>query len=81
MQEIVDLPANGPHFHCGVGQSSWTNHLFDHDASCLRQFVRTWRRGHIDQLIGPLLEFLKSERAIVHGRGQAESVFHKVFFT
>ena len=78
MEQVVDLSANGPHLHLRVGQSCRTNHLFDHDASGLRQFVRTGRRGNIDQLIGPLLEFLEREWPIVHGRWQPESVFDKV---
>ena len=57
-----------------IDQAGGANHLLDDHAAGFRQLVWAGRGGNVDDLIGAVLEFLESQRAIIERRGHAEAV-------
>ena len=76
-QQIVHLALDGTNFDLWVHQAGRADHLFDDYATGLGKFVRTGRRGDIDDLIDAVLEFFKGQWTIVESRGHAKAVVHK----
>src|SRR5580658_8145745 len=77
MQQVVDLTFHRPNLNRRVDQSGGADDLLDHYAGRLSKFIRTGRRGNIDELVGAMLELFEGERTIIQGRRHAESVLHQ----
>ena len=79
-QQIVDLPLHRSNFHLRINQAGGPDYLLNHNARRSSQFIRPRRRGNVNRLVNAILELLKCERPVIHGRGKPESVVHKVLF-
>ena len=65
LEQVVHLALDRANFDFRIDQAGRTNHLLDEYAAGFRQLVRAGRGGNVDHLIGAMLEFLESKRAIV----------------
>ena len=77
-EQVVDLAFHRANLDFGIDEAGGPNHLLDDDSRGARQLIRARRCGNVDRLVHAILELLKFERAIVHGRGQAEAVVNQV---
>src|SRR5690242_13488948 len=80
LKQVVHLPLHGANFDFGIHEASGANDLLDDNPARACEFVRTRRRGHIDDLVHAVLEFLEGKRAIVERGGHAEAVVHQGLF-
>ena len=79
-EQIVHLALHRAHFDFRIDEARGPNHLLDNHAAGFRQFVGAGSGGNVDHLIGAMLEFLEIQRAIIEGRGHAETVIHERLF-
>ena len=76
--EIVDLSLDGAHVDLRVGETRRADDLLG-DLARARALVLAGCGGNIYDLIYPLLEFLKLQRAVIERRRQAEAILHQRF--
>ena len=74
--EIVDLSLDGAHVDLRVGEPRRADDLLG-DLARARALVLAGRGGNVYDLIYPLLEFLKLQRAVIERRRQPEAVFNE----
>ena len=75
VQKIVNLHLNGPNFDLRINQAGGADHLFGKDTAGLFQLPLRRRGGNEHRLRAHRIPFFELQRAVVHARGQAESVF------
>src|SRR2546427_1473551 len=73
LEQVIDLALHRAHLDFRIDQARGANHLLYDDAGRARQFVGTGSGGHIDHLIGAMLELLEIERAIIQSGGHAKT--------
>ena len=76
--EIVDLSLDGAHVDLRVGETRRADDLLG-DLARARALVLAGCGGNVYDLIYPLLEFLKLQRAVIERRRQPEAVFNERF--
>src|SRR5262245_18754684 len=81
MKQIIDLPAYGTHFNLWIRETSRPYYLLHNHAARFCQFVGTWSRRDIHDLIRPALKLFKCQRAVVERGRQSETVFDEVLFS
>src|SRR5712675_2642621 len=57
LQQVVHLAFDRAYLDLGVDKAGGANHLLDEAAPRFREFVRPWRRRHIQDLVHSMLEF------------------------
>ena len=73
-QQVRHLVPRRGDFDLRVQQAGGPDHLLDHLAAGLAQFVGPRRGRDEDHLVEPLLPFLEPQRPVVQRAGQAEAV-------
>ena len=75
-QQVIHLSFNGTHFDTGVQKTGRTDNLLCQ--ICLYpHFIGSRRSRYVNNLVNPLREFIKSQRPVIQGAGQAETVVYQ----
>ena len=81
LQQVVDLTARWTNCNLRVEQACRADNLLGDDTFALTQFVVGWCGADIYRLPCEGFKFLETERTVVGGSLQTETVVHKVDFT
>ncbi len=67
LEQILHLAFGRSHFDLGIYKPGWANHLLDDNALALFHLEIRGRGRDVDHLVQPLFEFIKAQRAVIHG--------------
>ena len=79
-EQVIHLSFDGTHLDGRIQEPRWPDDLLSQirlDA----HFIRPRRRRHIDDLIDPFGEFVKSQRTVIQRRRQAEAIVDERAFS
>ena len=76
VHQVVNLVLALSDFNFRIQKACGPDDLFHHDTFCFSQFVIGRCGTDIDDLIDHLMELIESQRTVVEGGRQTETVFH-----
>ena len=80
IQQVVYLVLTRPDLNFRVQQPRGTYYLLDHNTLRLHEFIISRGSRDINDLVGHLLELLKTQRTIVESCRKAEAIFNQILF-
>jgi len=79
-EQVINLTGGWADFYLGINQTGRADDLLDDMVGAL-QFIGARGGAGIDGVAHVLLKLIESQRAVIHGRGEAEAVFNQGAFT